>query len=74
VIGADARRVGVIVERDEIRAPEQDDLGLRGQHHADRRLQGLGPSAGRTERRDRPVEGAHHRTQLASVGEEAHIS
>ena len=74
MIGADAGRVGVVVERDEIRAPEQHDLGLRGQQHADRRLQGLGPLAGRPERRVRPVEGAHHRTQLASAGEEAHFS
>ena len=41
---ADRRCVGVVVERDIIRAPEQDDLSHCGEHEADGRPQALRPA------------------------------
>ena len=50
VLDADRRRVGVVVEGDELRAPEQHDLGLRGQHQVDGGAQRRRPLRGRAQR------------------------
>ena len=43
--------IAVVVEGDEVFAPEQRHLGLRGKHHIDRRAQRHRPAGGRAQRR-----------------------
>ena len=70
MLRAEDGTVGVVVEDDELRAPEQDDLGLRRQQHAERAAQTLRPGVRIAGRRLRPIEGAHARTHFAAAGEE----
>nr|WP_245294097.1 hypothetical protein [Methylobrevis pamukkalensis] len=53
---AENRLVGVVVEGDVIRAPEERDRKMRSQHHAERRFQRLRPLLGQSEGRAGPVE------------------
>ena len=70
MLGAEDRAIGVVVKDDELRAPKQDDLSLRRKQHAQHAAQALGPRLHRTERRLRPVECAHERTQLSAAGQD----
>ena len=69
VLGAEDRPIGVVVERDEVWTPEQDDLSLGGEQDAHRRAQALGPLGHGTQRRPRPVERAHAVAHLTATGE-----
>ena len=51
----DRRRIGIVVQRDLLRAPEQHDLRLRGQHHRQRVAQHRRPVLYRPQRRGGPV-------------------
>src|SRR3954468_24910592 len=63
VLSPEHRTISVVVDRNELRSPEQNDLCLRRQQDADRAAQALRPALDRAERRARPVfrtdEGAH---------------
>jgi len=64
MFGAKDRAVGVVVEDTELRAPEQDDLRLGREHHADGAPQALRPRVDGTERQAGPVRGAHPRAHF----------
>src|SRR5262249_57671118 len=64
------RSVGVVVEDDELRAPEEDDLGLGRQQRAEGAAEALRPGVKGAERRPRPVEAADPLAHLASAREE----
>ena len=55
MLRAEHRRIGIVVDRDELGTPEEDDLRLRRQQDADRAPEALRPRLHRTERRCRPV-------------------
>ena len=63
MLGAEHRAIGVVVDRNELRSPEENDLRLRRQQDADRAAQALRPALDGAERRVRPLfradEGAH---------------
>src|SRR6185503_20479500 len=63
MLGAEHRAIGVVVDRNQLRTPEQDDLRLGRQQNTDRAAQALRPALNRAERCGRPLffadEGAH---------------
>ena len=59
MLRAKHRRIGVVVDRDELGTPEENDLRLRRQQDADRAPEALRPRLHGTERRRRPVVGPH---------------
>jgi hypothetical protein len=61
--------VAVVVELNLVGAPEDDRRGRQLQKHADVVHQARRPGLDRTQRRRRPVVGAHARGQLAVAGE-----
>ena len=67
VLLADRRRIGVVVESEQLGAPEDQHLGRRGQHQVDRRAQAGRPVFGRPERMIPPVDGTHQSRRLAVV-------
>src|SRR6185436_20022388 len=69
MFGAEDRPVRVVVEDDELGPPEEDDLSLRWQQHADDTAQALRPGLDRPERRGRPVEGTHSLAHFSTADE-----
>ncbi len=67
---ADARRVGIVVQGDEFRAPEQHDLRLGRQQRGHRRLQARRPGVRRAEGRTGRVEAEQQFPDRSSVGQE----
>ena len=55
---AEAGRVSVVVDRDQVRSPMQHHGELGAEHDPHRRLQGQRPSRDGTERVDRPIRGS----------------
>ena len=55
MLRAERRRIGLVVDRDELGTPEEDDLRLRRQQDADRAPEALWPRLHGTERCRRPV-------------------
>jgi hypothetical protein len=74
MLGAEDGTIGVVVETDELRSPEQNDLRLRRQQHADGAAQALRPGLDGAEGRTRPVEGAHPLPHLAAPGQERQLA
>src|SRR6185436_3402809 len=70
VLRPEDRTVGIVVEDDEFRTPEQDDLRLGWEQHAHRAVKALGPGVDGPERRLRPVHVAHASAHFASTLEE----
>ena len=70
---AEDRTVRIVVQHDEFRPPEHDDLRLGRQQHAHGAAQALRPCVDRSERRCRPIQRAHPRAHLASTLEERQI-
>ena len=70
---AEDRTVRIVVEHDEFRAPEHDDLRFGGQQHAHGAAQALRRGVDRSEWRRRPIESAHPRAHLTATLEECQI-
>lgn len=71
---ADRGRVGVIVERHELRSPEENDLRLRLEQQADRGAQGWRPVAGRPKRRVRPLTRADQSAERSAFDGKLNLS
>ncbi|RDI57963.1 hypothetical protein DES45_106277 [Microvirga subterranea] len=63
-------RVGIVVDHDPVRPPEEHHGDRGPQHDADRGPEALGPKIHRTDRRAAPVEGLHEGRHLPAPGEE----
>ena len=67
VLQADGRRVGVVVQRDQVGPPEKHHLRMRRQHQFERRAQGLRPSRWGPQRRATGIEPTRQRCRLAGA-------
>ena len=70
MLRAEHRRVGVVVDRDELRAPEEDHLSPGWQQDADRTPEALRPRLHGAKRGRRPVVLANAAAHLAAAREE----
>src|ERR1700730_1135214 len=66
MLGAEHRTIGVVVENGEFESPEQDDLRLRREEHAERASKTLRPRVRGAERTIRPVHLAHAGAHVAA--------
>ena len=64
------RRVGIVVEKSQIRSPAHPHRETRRQENADDRPQAVRPGVWRTQRRGRPVLGPHQSGELAAARKE----
>jgi hypothetical protein len=70
VLSTEHRPIRVVVEHDEVGAPEQDDLRLRGEQEADGMAQDGRPLIDRAERGVRPIVRPDSGRHFAGVGQE----
>jgi hypothetical protein len=68
---ADRRQVGVVTKERELRPPQHPHCVTGIEHHPHDGFQRLRPVRCRTERRARPVEGAHARAHFAAAPEKS---
>ena len=65
---AEDRTVRIVLQHDEFRSPEHDDLRFGRQQHAHGAAQALGPCVDRSKGRFRPIQRAHPRPSLLHPG------
>jgi hypothetical protein len=73
VLASEHGPVRVVVEDRELRPPEQDDLRLGRQHHADGAVETLGPGRGRPQRGRLPIQLAQTPPHLAATLQEREL-
>ncbi|CUS44829.1 hypothetical protein MGWOODY_Smn1837 [hydrothermal vent metagenome] len=70
MLSSKCRAIGIIVEEGDVRSPSDPHVELAGEQDADCDAQCFGPVFDRTERRSRPILGAHQRRHLARADEQ----